>query len=249
VVANAASIPTGYRFDRWIGDVQNVADIYSASTTITMLADATVTATFVQQFSLSVAGGSGTGTYDTGTVVAIAADIPAGYRFDRWTGDVQNVADVHSASTTITMLADATVTATFAPIRKITGCVWNDLNGNGVRGSMEPALHPWIVWLDANTNGTMDPGEIGATTDDNGCYVFEALHPGSYVVAQFVPPGWTQTFPLAGPQRVDLRPEADAEGADFGCRVELLGDISGDGCVNITDLLIVRNLLGKGSCR
>jgi hypothetical protein len=113
-----ANVPAGYRFDRWTGDTANVANVSAASTTITMLADATVTATFVRQYTLTVSNGTGSGVYDTGSAVPIQATVPAGYRFDRWTG--ATVANATSASTTIVMTADATVTATFVRQYKLT---------------------------------------------------------------------------------------------------------------------------------
>ena len=62
------------------------------------------------KYTLTVTGGTGGGTYKDGTVVAIAANAPAtGKVFDKWTGDVTNVANVNAASTTITMSAAKTV--------------------------------------------------------------------------------------------------------------------------------------------
>jgi hypothetical protein len=57
-------------------------------------------------YSLTVNSGSGSGSYAAGTTVNIAAAAaPSGQVFDRWTGDVANVASVTAASTTITMPA------------------------------------------------------------------------------------------------------------------------------------------------
>jgi uncharacterized repeat protein (TIGR02543 family) len=69
-------------------------------------------------FGLTVNGGTGGGTYTNGTVVAVSADAPpAHYLFDVWTGDTGAVADVHAATTTLTMPAtNATITATYKPI-------------------------------------------------------------------------------------------------------------------------------------
>ena len=50
--------------------------------------------------------------YDDGTVVNLTATPNSGYAFDHWEG---NVADPNAAETTITMNADETVTAVFAP--------------------------------------------------------------------------------------------------------------------------------------
>ena len=89
----------GYRFTGWNGPV---ADADSATTTIEITADTTVTATFEaippEQYTLTMAvneagwgttaPSSGTHTYDEDTVVDIAATAAEGYRFAGWTGDV-----------------------------------------------------------------------------------------------------------------------------------------------------------------
>ena len=120
-VVNITATPNvGYVFDSWTGDV---ADPNSASTTITVDADKTVTANFTAQtYDLTMAvdvSGGGTTTpaaggpyvYGAGAVVDITATADSGYMFDYWTGDV---ADPNSASTTVTMDGDKTVTATFS---------------------------------------------------------------------------------------------------------------------------------------
>lgn len=65
-------------------------------------------------FALTINNGGSDGAYTAGTVVAITADIaPIGKEFEVWTGDVEGIADVNSASTTITMPGSAvTVIAT-----------------------------------------------------------------------------------------------------------------------------------------
>ena len=116
VVTITATPSAGYVFDHWTGDV---ADANSASTTVTMDADKTVTAYFVTKDLTMDVSPSGGGTTSSGgrgpplrpgQVVAITATPSAGYVFDHWTGDV---ADANSASTTVTMDADKTVTANF----------------------------------------------------------------------------------------------------------------------------------------
>ena len=67
----------------------------------------------------STAGGSvttpgeGTFTYDEGGVVNLLAEAEEGYQFINWTGDVGTIADVHDASTTITMEDWYSITANF----------------------------------------------------------------------------------------------------------------------------------------
>lgn len=70
--------------------------------------------------STSFAGGSvtqpgeGVYTYEQGTVVQLVAEAAEGYQFERWSGDVQTVASVWAAGTTITMNSNYTITARFA---------------------------------------------------------------------------------------------------------------------------------------
>jgi len=125
VVNLLAVTDEGYQFVNWTGDVDTVADVNAANTTITMNADYSITANFVESgttYDLTVdstAGGSvtqpseGSFTYDCGTVVDLLAVPEACYQFVNWTGDVGTVADVNAANTTITMNGDYSITANF----------------------------------------------------------------------------------------------------------------------------------------
>jgi uncharacterized repeat protein (TIGR02543 family) len=113
----------GYRFDEWTGDVGTIADVYAASTNITVNGAYSITATFVVIYDLTIsstAGGSvtepgeDTFTYDEGTVVDLMAEADACYEFINWTGDVSTIADVNAAATNITMDDDYSITANFA---------------------------------------------------------------------------------------------------------------------------------------
>ena len=118
VAINAYPADERWHFDYWTGE--GIADPHSASTTVLIDADKTVTAHFEKiQYELTVMvdpaeGGvtTGSGTYDYSTVVAINA-YPADERwyFDHWTGE--GIADPHSASTTALIDADKTVSAMF----------------------------------------------------------------------------------------------------------------------------------------
>jgi hypothetical protein len=125
VVDLVAEAEEDYRFVEWTGDVGTIADVYDASTTITMNSDCSITATFMVIYDLttsSTAGGlvttpgEGLFNYDEGTVVDLVATPDADYWFVEWTGDVGTIADVYDASTTITMNSDCSITATFMVI-------------------------------------------------------------------------------------------------------------------------------------
>ena len=57
--------------------------------------------------------GEGAFTYDAGTEVELIAMSEGLYRFDRWTGDVDTIANVGSPTTTITINGDYSITANF----------------------------------------------------------------------------------------------------------------------------------------
>ena len=120
-----AEADEGYRFENWTGDVDTIADINAATTTITMQGDYTITANYAippVQYNLTISStsngsvtvpGEGTFTYDKGTVVSLVAEPKEGCWFRWWYGDVGTIADVNAATTTITMNGDYDITARF----------------------------------------------------------------------------------------------------------------------------------------
>jgi uncharacterized protein YkwD/ribosomal protein L21E len=129
-VVNLVATPAiGYRFVRWIGDVDTIEDVEAASTTIIMNGDCSVTANFeaisAEQCSLTISSsaggwvttpGEGMFTYDAGTVVDLVAAPASGYQFVNWTGDVGTIANINVASTTVTVNGDYSITANFEVI-------------------------------------------------------------------------------------------------------------------------------------
>jgi len=126
VVGIAIEAEEGYGFAQWTGDVSTVADVYAASTTITMNGDYSITANFEEvplvQYDLTISSteggsvtepGEGIFSYDEETVVELVANPDEGYRFVDWTGDVDTIADNDAAVTTITMKVDYSITANF----------------------------------------------------------------------------------------------------------------------------------------
>jgi hypothetical protein len=117
----------GYEFVKWTGSVSTIVDIYAANTSIAMNSSYSITADFqsvhpepTAQLTVSsgVGGfvaspGEGTFTYSLGDEVSLVAEPVSGYHFTGWAGDVETVADVNSASTTITMDDSYSVVANF----------------------------------------------------------------------------------------------------------------------------------------
>jgi len=122
VVDLIAEVEEEYRFREWTGDVSTIADVYAASTNITMNGDYSITANFVRQYDLTISSteggsvtepGEDTFTYDEGTVIDLIAEAEEEYRFREWTGDVSTIVDVEDATTNIAMNGDYSITANF----------------------------------------------------------------------------------------------------------------------------------------
>ena len=110
-------------------------------------------------YSLSVTNGSGSGSYTEGTMVDVVADAaPEGQVFDRWTGDVEPVANVTAAATTVTMPdADVSISAVFRTIQ---------LKGDFSK-DMQLDLKDVRIPLDILT-GSRISLDLEADTDENG---------------------------------------------------------------------------------
>ncbi len=103
-----------YKFDHWEGS--GIADAAAASTTVSLDASRSLTPVYLGTTprSLTVTGGTGSGTYADGEVVTITAAPPDGQRFLRWNGS--GVTDPNAAQTTVTIAGDTSVTATYESI-------------------------------------------------------------------------------------------------------------------------------------
>ena len=73
----------------------------------------------------------------------------------------------------------------------VSGSIYNDLDGNGLRGSAEPGLAGWTVDLEDSSGNVL----ASVLTDSNGNYSFTGVGGGSYQVAEVVQTNWVQTQP------------------------------------------------------
>ncbi len=128
VVGLVAEPDDNFHFVQWTGDVGTVADAGAAFTTITIEGDYTITAQFgidlqeLIEYELTIsstAGGSvtvpgeGVLEYEEETVVDLVAVADDCYEFVGWTGDVEDIDDPLSATTTITVNDNCSITANF----------------------------------------------------------------------------------------------------------------------------------------
>ncbi len=120
---------------------------------------------------------------------------------------------VQLSNPTNATIATGTATVTITDPNRITGTVFNDLNGNGALDAGESGLSGWTVFIDPNLNGILDNGEPYAVTDANGNFSLDNLNgyatgPGGVtylsIVLQVGTGGrWlntTQTFAANNPQ-------------------------------------------------
>jgi hypothetical protein len=133
-VVNLEATPdTGYRFVDWTGDVDDIAEVEDANTIITMNNSYSITANFEEihedKYNLIIsstvggevtAPGEGIFNYNEGTDVNLVAVADEGYQFIDWTGDVDDIANVNDATTTITINNDSSITANFEEGESVT---------------------------------------------------------------------------------------------------------------------------------
>ncbi len=150
-LVDLTAIPNaGYRFVGWSN---NVDDTTSASSTIRIIQDETVTAKFEKiTYTLNigpdpVGGGTTVPTageydYDSGAVVNISATALSGYRFVKWSG---GVTDSTKASTTVVMSKDKNVLAHFEPDEFTLDISVSPENA----GTTDPAVGQYVLGVDS----------------------------------------------------------------------------------------------------
>jgi hypothetical protein len=162
-----------YEFVNWTGEVD---DPYSPITTVTMDRAHNVTANFALLiYDLTVGstdGGDvtspseGTHTYDCGTVVALVAAAEEDYYFVNWTGDISTVAEVNSASTTITMNDDYSITANFEAEETTPVTLFQAVHFGQNQGNWNVGL--WKYYGNGTQDGYVNQGGNGAVRWDDG---------------------------------------------------------------------------------
>ncbi|MCL5028104.1 MAG: SpaA isopeptide-forming pilin-related protein [Bacteroidetes bacterium] len=115
----------------------------------------------------------------------------------------------------------------------ICGTKFNDKNRDGRKGTGEPGIRNWIIYLEGPMNLTV-------VTDDNGNFCFYGLIPGTYTVREKNETGWRQTKPSTITYTLEVGNGDNFTGIDFGnfedptvtlgsiCGIKF-NDLNGDG--------------------
>jgi len=196
----------GYRFVKWTGDVDTIADVNAAVTTITVNDDYSITANFAKLYSVTISSteggsvttpGEGTFVYDEGDVVKLVATPDPGYGFVNWTGDVGTVANVNAASTSITMNGDYSLTANFEELAEY-DLTTSSTTGGSVTVPGEGTFTYYdgtVVNLVATANSGYYfinwTGDVGTITNVNAPTTTVTMNDNYSITANFeqIPPG------------------------------------------------------------
>jgi hypothetical protein len=96
----------------------------------------------------------------------------------------------------------------------ISGLVFDDSNGDGVKGADEVGLEGWKVLLLDGPDGY----STTTITDQKGYYIFTGLLPGNYGLTAAAQGKWTATAPKEEVQKIELIDAHNSE-IDFGFKV------------------------------
>ncbi len=98
----------------------------------------------------------------------------------------------------------------------ISGSVFEDINGNGVKDGGEAALAGWQVWVDLDGDGVFDANEPSALTDATGKYRLSSVSGGTYRIEVFIPSGWVATLPGSAARKITIGNGGTTSNKNFG---------------------------------
>lgn len=141
-----------------------------------------------------------------------------------------NTSPGYPAVRNVTVVGDNTSNVQFAvftpTLGSISGAVWNDSDGNGIRNG-EPGIPGWTVYIDSDSDGTLDAGENSAVTDASGNYTLANVGIGGNLVREIPAIGWNPTAPATAQQLVNVPNGTNVAGINFGNQQRTNGAISG----------------------
>ncbi|MFM8250395.1 MAG: SdrD B-like domain-containing protein, partial [Planctomycetota bacterium] len=98
----------------------------------------------------------------------------------------------------------------------VSGVIWEDVNGNSVRESSDLLLQDWTVFVDANSNGVYDTGELQTKSLADGTYRITGITPGTINVVEVLQTGWRSSAPVTNVRTVVVQNGKETTALDFG---------------------------------
>ncbi len=143
--------------------------------------------------------------------------VPTGWETAPGFGDNHTVRVYSGATSTAPDFANFNL-STLVP-GTISGSVWDDVNGNGVRDTKPTAelgSGSWLVFVDLNGNRTADATEPQGTSTADGTYTISGVTPGTVTVVIQAKTGWRVTSPITGTKSLTLKNGENVTGVNFG---------------------------------
>jgi hypothetical protein len=98
----------------------------------------------------------------------------------------------------------------------LSGYVFRDLDGNGIKDAGESPLAGVRVFIDKDADGIFDAGETSVLTSASGFYSFRTLIAGTYSVRVVTPSGMHTTKPTGGVFSITLASGQTVQNKNFG---------------------------------
>jgi uncharacterized delta-60 repeat protein len=105
-------------------------------------------------------------------------------------------------------------------VGRIEGFTYVDTNGNGTKESTETGVATNTVYIDADDDARLDPGEQSVVSDYRGFYQFPLMLPGTYTVRMQTSRGQVLTGPAGGAPHVVNLAGGQRATRDFGYQWE-----------------------------
>src|SRR5690606_25251393 len=132
--------------------------------------------------------------------------VPSGWETTQGYGDNYTV-PVYSGATSIAHDFANFNLSTLVP-GTVSGLVWDDANGNGVRDLtpiVEPGSAGWTVYVDVNGDRLAGPSEPQAITIADGTFTISGVTPGTVTIVIQARSGWNVTSPISGSRSITLK--------------------------------------------
>ncbi len=97
----------------------------------------------------------------------------------------------------------------------VSGKLVQDNNTDGIQNGSDSGIDGATIFVDANSNGTLDIGEFSATTSGGGNYTISGIFPGVVNVRQIIPSGYIATNPSTGVIAVTIAQGATTSNQNF----------------------------------